>query len=136
MVIRTDLSSITLAGGAAAAVNWGGPATQAINALVEQPLSITTGGSANLIIDFDVPVRAAAGAGSSSCPDPGRERGRDRVDRRRRDEVRRPGAAGAGRPASVAVYRNSGFNSCPRGDRRRMRRGTTRSTTCRAAVRT
>lgn len=54
MVLRTDLSSITLAGGAAAAVNWGGPATQYINALVEQPLSITTGGRANLIIDFDV----------------------------------------------------------------------------------
>lgn len=57
MVIRTDLSSITLAGGAAASVNWAGPATQAINALVEQPLSITsgtTGGRANLIIDFDV----------------------------------------------------------------------------------
>jgi hypothetical protein len=54
MVIRTDLSSITLAGGVAAAVNWAGPATQAINALIEQPLSMTTGGSANLIIDFDV----------------------------------------------------------------------------------
>lgn len=54
MVIRTDLSSITLAGGAAASVNWAGPATQYINALVEQPLSITTGGRANLIIDFDV----------------------------------------------------------------------------------
>jgi uncharacterized protein DUF4382 len=54
MVIRTDLSSITLAGGAAASVNWAGPATQFINALVEQPLSITTGGSGNLILDFDV----------------------------------------------------------------------------------
>jgi uncharacterized protein DUF4382 len=54
MVIRTDLSSITLAGGAAASVNWAGPATQTINALVEQPLSMTTSGGGNLIIDFDV----------------------------------------------------------------------------------
>ena len=54
MVIRTDRSSVTLQGGDAAAVNWSGPATQTINALIEQPLSLTTGGSANLIIDFDV----------------------------------------------------------------------------------
>lgn len=54
MVIRTDLSGITLNDGSPAAVNWLGSATQIINALVEQPLSITTGGSGNLIIDFDV----------------------------------------------------------------------------------
>lgn len=54
MVIRTDLSGITLNDGSPAAVNWLGSATQIINALVEQPLSITTGGSGALIIDFDV----------------------------------------------------------------------------------
>jgi hypothetical protein len=54
MVLRTDLSGITLADGSPAAVNWLGPTTQTINALVEQPLSMTTGGSGNLIIDFDV----------------------------------------------------------------------------------
>jgi hypothetical protein len=56
MVIRTDLSGITLSDGSTAAVNWLGGATQTINALVEQPLSITTGGGngGNLIIDFDV----------------------------------------------------------------------------------
>jgi Domain of unknown function (DUF4382)/Bacterial Ig-like domain (group 2) len=54
MVIRTDLSGITLADGSPAGVSWLGSATQIINALVEQPLSITTGGSGNLIIDFDV----------------------------------------------------------------------------------
>jgi len=55
MVIRTDLSGITLADGSAAAVNWMGPATQTIHAGIEQPLSITAGPSdADLIIDFDV----------------------------------------------------------------------------------
>ena len=54
LVIRTDLSSLTLLGGDRAAVDWAGPATQTINAAVEQPLSLTTGGSGNLIIDFDV----------------------------------------------------------------------------------
>jgi Domain of unknown function (DUF4382) len=54
MTVRTDLSSITMADGSAGAVNWLGPATQAINARVEQPLSITTGGNGALIIDFDV----------------------------------------------------------------------------------
>lgn len=52
LVIRTDLSSVTLLGGDRAAVDWSGPATQTINALIEQPL--TAGGSGNLIIDFDV----------------------------------------------------------------------------------
>lgn len=54
LVIRTDLSSVTLTGGDRAAVNWSGPATQTVNALIEQPLSLTTGGSGNLIVDFDV----------------------------------------------------------------------------------
>ena len=54
MVIRTDLSSVTLLGGDRAAVNWSGPATQTVNALIEQPLSLSSGGSGNLIIDFDV----------------------------------------------------------------------------------
>jgi hypothetical protein len=54
LVIRTDLSGITLADGSRAAVNWLGSATQVVNALVEQPLSITTGGSGALILDFDV----------------------------------------------------------------------------------
>jgi hypothetical protein len=55
MVIRTDLSGITMADGTPATVYWFGQATQAINMLVEQPLSITTGGTGgNLIIDFDV----------------------------------------------------------------------------------
>lgn len=54
MVIRTDLSGITLADGSPATVNWLGFDTQVINALVEQPLSLTTGGGGALIIDFDV----------------------------------------------------------------------------------
>jgi hypothetical protein len=55
MVIRTDLSGITLTDGSAASVNWMGPATQTIHAGIEQPLSITVGPSdADLIIDFDV----------------------------------------------------------------------------------
>jgi hypothetical protein len=55
MTIRTDLSSITMADGSPGAVNWLGSSTQVINALVEQPLSITTGGAGGaLIIDFDV----------------------------------------------------------------------------------
>ena len=55
MTIRTDLSSITLADGSPATVNWMGPATQTIHAAVEQPLSLTNGSDpANLIIDFDV----------------------------------------------------------------------------------
>jgi hypothetical protein len=55
MVIRTDLSGITLTDGSAATVNWMGPATQTIHTGIEQPLSITDGPSdADLIIDFDV----------------------------------------------------------------------------------
>lgn len=55
MVIRTDLSGITLIDGSAASVNWAGGATQAIHAGIEQPFDIRTGPSnANLIIDFDV----------------------------------------------------------------------------------
>lgn len=52
LVIRTDLSSITLADGSEAAVTWGASATQPVSALVEEPLPAATGG--NLIIDFDV----------------------------------------------------------------------------------
>jgi hypothetical protein len=55
VVIRTDLSGITLADGSAASVNWMGPATQTIHTSIEQPLSLTDGDSqADLIIDFDV----------------------------------------------------------------------------------
>jgi hypothetical protein len=54
MVIRTDLSAITLTDGSLATVNWMGPATQTIHAAIEQPLSITDGSAhADLIIDFD-----------------------------------------------------------------------------------
>jgi hypothetical protein len=114
MVIRTDLSSITLAGGAAAAVNWGGPATQAINALVEQPLSITTGGSANLIIDFDVgrSFVLLPGGGFQFLP---------WIRAVNEDATGSIGGVVMGSDgqaplapvarASVAVYRNSGFNS-------------------------
>jgi len=55
MVIRTDLSGITLIDGSPATVNWMGPATQTIHAGIEQPLDIRDGPSdAALIIDFDV----------------------------------------------------------------------------------
>jgi len=55
MVIRTDLSGITLTDGRPATVNWRGPATQVIHTGIEQPLNLTAGPSdANLIIDFDV----------------------------------------------------------------------------------
>jgi len=54
MVIRTDLSGVTLADGSAATVDWMGPATQTIHAAIEQPLSLTDGGGADLIVDFDV----------------------------------------------------------------------------------
>jgi hypothetical protein len=55
MVIRTDLSSVTLNDGLPASVNWRGPSTQTIHAPIEQPLDITAGPSdANLIVDFDV----------------------------------------------------------------------------------
>jgi hypothetical protein len=55
MVIRTDLSGITLTDGSAATLNWMGPTTQTIHTGIEQPLSITDGPSdADLIIDFDV----------------------------------------------------------------------------------
>jgi hypothetical protein len=55
VVIRTDLSGITLIDGSEASVDWMGPATQTIHTGIEQPLSLTDGPSdANLIIDFDV----------------------------------------------------------------------------------
>jgi hypothetical protein len=55
MVIRTDLSGITLTDGSSATVNWMGPATQTIHTGIEQPFSLTDGPSqADLIIDFDV----------------------------------------------------------------------------------
>ena len=55
MTIRTDLSGITLSDGTPATVNWMGPATQVIHAVVEQPLSLSNGSEPeNLIIDFDV----------------------------------------------------------------------------------
>lgn len=55
MVIRTDLSGITLTDGLPATVNWRGPATQVIHTGIEQPLNLTAGPSdATLIIDFDV----------------------------------------------------------------------------------
>lgn len=73
MVIRTDLSGITLTDGSAASVNWMGPATQVIHAGIEQPLSITDGPSdASLIIDFDVGRSFVVVAGScdslAECP--------------------------------------------------------------------
>lgn len=72
MEIRTDLSSITMADGSPAAVDWEGPATQVLHALVEQPLSIGDGG-ADLIIDFDVGrsfVSRGGAATDSGTPSP------------------------------------------------------------------
>lgn len=55
MVIRSDLSGITMADGSPAAVEWLGPAIQTIHAGVELPLSITTDGNiGDLVLDFDV----------------------------------------------------------------------------------
>jgi hypothetical protein len=55
MVIRTDLSGVTLSDGSPAAVDWMGPATQTIHAPIAQPLSLTSGPThADLVIDFDV----------------------------------------------------------------------------------
>lgn len=55
LVLRTDLSGITLADGSPATVDWMGPAVQTIHTGIEQPLSLTSGPTdADLVIDFDV----------------------------------------------------------------------------------